>query len=67
MGKKRVDTKKTISVTCLMQMRPLSKPILQNDMTVYLGGYRCKHGFGGALKRAVPVLDRVYNPLLHWV
>ena len=30
------------------------------------GVYRFKRGFGGALKRAVQAMDRVYNPLLYW-
>jgi lipid II:glycine glycyltransferase (peptidoglycan interpeptide bridge formation enzyme) len=30
------------------------------------GVYRFKRGFGGALKRAVQALDRVYNPSLYW-
>ncbi|HTX91064.1 MAG TPA: peptidoglycan bridge formation glycyltransferase FemA/FemB family protein [Anaerolineales bacterium] len=29
------------------------------------GVYRFKKGFGGAIKRALPPLDRVYNPLLY--
>ncbi|MBN2385474.1 MAG: peptidoglycan bridge formation glycyltransferase FemA/FemB family protein [Anaerolineales bacterium] len=29
------------------------------------GVYRFKRGFGGELKRAVPALERVYNPLLY--
>jgi peptidoglycan pentaglycine glycine transferase (the first glycine) len=29
------------------------------------GVYRFKRGFGGALKRAVQAMDRVYNPLLY--
>lgn len=29
------------------------------------GVYRFKRGFGGDLKRTVPALDRVYNPLLY--
>jgi len=30
------------------------------------GVYRFKRGFGGQLKRGVPAMDRVYNPLLYW-
>jgi lipid II:glycine glycyltransferase (peptidoglycan interpeptide bridge formation enzyme) len=29
------------------------------------GVYRFKRGFGGSIKRAIPTLDRVYNPLLY--
>jgi lipid II:glycine glycyltransferase (peptidoglycan interpeptide bridge formation enzyme) len=29
------------------------------------GVYRFKRGFGGSVKRAIPTLDRVYNPLLY--
>ncbi len=29
------------------------------------GVYRFKRGFGGAVKRAIPTVDRVYNPLLY--
>lgn len=29
------------------------------------GVYRFKRGFGGLIKRAIPALDRVYNPLLY--
>jgi len=29
------------------------------------GVYRFKRGFGGSIKRALPPLDRVYNPLLY--
>jgi len=29
------------------------------------GVYRFKRGFGGAVKRAIPTLDRIYNPLLY--
>jgi peptidoglycan pentaglycine glycine transferase (the first glycine) len=29
------------------------------------GVYRFKRGFGGSIKRAMPTLDRVYNPLLY--
>jgi len=29
------------------------------------GVYRFKRGFGGSIKRAIPPLDRVYNPLLY--
>ena len=31
------------------------------------GVYRFKRGFGGAIKRAIPTMDRVYNPLLYKV
>ena len=30
------------------------------------GVYRFKRGFGGALKRAVQAMDKVYNPFLYW-
>jgi peptidoglycan pentaglycine glycine transferase (the first glycine) len=30
------------------------------------GVYRFKRGFGGQLKRAAQVMDRVYNPVLYW-
>lgn len=29
------------------------------------GVYRFKRGFGGSVKRAIPTVDRVYNPLLY--
>jgi len=29
------------------------------------GVYRFKRGFGGSVKRAIPTMDRVYNPLLY--
>jgi lipid II:glycine glycyltransferase (peptidoglycan interpeptide bridge formation enzyme) len=29
------------------------------------GVYRFKRGFGGVVKRAIPTLDRIYNPLLY--
>jgi peptidoglycan pentaglycine glycine transferase (the first glycine) len=29
------------------------------------GVYRFKRGFGGTVKRAIPAMDRVYNPLLY--
>ena len=29
------------------------------------GVYRFKRGFGGAVKRALPAIDRIYNPLLY--
>jgi peptidoglycan pentaglycine glycine transferase (the first glycine) len=29
------------------------------------GVYRFKRGFGGSIKRAIPAMDRVYNPLLY--
>jgi peptidoglycan pentaglycine glycine transferase (the first glycine) len=29
------------------------------------GVYRFKRGFGGSIKRAIPTMDRVYNPLLY--
>jgi len=29
------------------------------------GVYRFKRGFGGEVKRAIPTLDRIYNPLLY--
>jgi lipid II:glycine glycyltransferase (peptidoglycan interpeptide bridge formation enzyme) len=29
------------------------------------GVYRFKRGFGGAIKHAIPTMDRVYNPLLY--